>query len=116
QKSGVTEELVRLAVGLEATDDTLRELDKAIATATGVERQLHDDEAHVQKWLLSSPFDRADGGLRQKTIVVIGSDNVQDQVNGLKAAGFDVHEYDLASKAPENTDCVWFADREIGRA
>ncbi|HIS28002.1 MAG TPA: O-acetylhomoserine aminocarboxypropyltransferase/cysteine synthase [Candidatus Avamphibacillus intestinigallinarum] len=113
QKSGVTEELVRLAIGLESTDDTLRELDKAISIATGVERQLKDDEAHIKEWLLSSPFDRADGGLRQKTIVVIGSEQVQDQVTGLKKAGFDVHEYDLASKAPENTDCVWFADREI---
>src|SRR5699024_2882417 len=34
EKSGVTEELVRLSVGLESTDDTLKDLDQAIDKAT----------------------------------------------------------------------------------
>lgn len=111
--SGVTEELVRLAVGLESTDDILRTLDKAISTATGIEPQLSNDEAHVTKWLLSSPFDRSNGGLRQKTIVIIDSEAVQDEVTGLKELGYDVKEFDSTSNTPENTDLVWFANSDI---
>lgn len=113
KKSGVTEELVRLAVGLEAADDILRDLDQAIAKATGTEPQLKDTEDTASQWLLSSPFDRADGGLRQKSIAVIGADAVREEVEGLKALGFAIQELELASKADDQTDAIWFANKEI---
>ncbi|WLV24312.1 O-acetylhomoserine aminocarboxypropyltransferase/cysteine synthase [Aciduricibacillus chroicocephali] len=113
KKSGVTEELVRLAVGLESTEDTLRDLDQAIAKATGTEPQLPHNEESVSKWLLTSPFDRADGGLRQKSIAVIGADDVREEVEGLKALGFGIQEVELASKVDEQTDAIWFANKEI---
>lgn len=64
-KSGVTEELVRLAIGLESTEDTLADLDQAIAKATGEAPTIKTTEDDAISWLLSSPFDRADGGLRK---------------------------------------------------
>jgi len=113
KKSGVTEELVRLAVGLESTEDTLRDLDQAIAKATGADPLFKDDEASITKWLLSSPFDRKDGGLRQKSIAVIGADEVRDEVDGLKSLGFDIQEVELASKVDDLTDAIWFANKDI---
>lgn len=111
-KTGTTEELVRLAVGLESTDDILLHLDRAIAIATGAEEQIKDTEESVAKSLLSSPFDRS-SDLRQKTIVVIESADVQAEVAGLKKLGFNVVEAKLASEAPEQTDIVWFAGTEL---
>src|SRR5699024_3371957 len=68
EKSGVTEELVRLAVGIEDIEDILGTLDAAIHHATGEASIETTDEDAVQ-WLFSSPFDRSEG-LRQKTIAV----------------------------------------------
>lgn len=112
KKSGVSEELVRLAIGLENTDDIIRYLDRGIALATGVEEQIKDTEESVAQALLSSPFDRSEG-LRQRTIVAIDAENFQAEVNGLRELGFNVIEETLASKAPENTDIIWFAGREL---
>src|SRR5699024_11528286 len=41
------------------------------------------------EWLLSSPFDRADG-LRQKTIAVHGSDELANKVATLAASGYKI--------------------------
>lgn len=113
EKSGVTEELVRLAVGLENPDDILRDLDQAIAKATGTEPQFKDDVKAAAAWLLSSPFDRAEGGLRQKSIAVIGAESAREEVEGLKSLGYRIQELELASKADDNTDAIWFAGKEI---
>src|SRR5699024_6822762 len=64
KKSGVSEELVRLSVGLEATDDILQELDQAISVATGEKETLTATTDDAIKWAFSSPFDRSEG-LRQ---------------------------------------------------
>src|SRR5699024_2823214 len=44
KKSGVSEELVRLSIGLEKADDIIRELDKAISLATGEAPTINDTE------------------------------------------------------------------------
>lgn len=71
-KSGTPEGLVRLSIGLESTKDTLRDLDAAIAKATGEAAQIVPTEEDATEWLLHSPFDRSEG-LRQKTIAVSGT-------------------------------------------
>src|SRR5699024_7844456 len=71
KKSGVTEELVRLAVGIEATEDIIKDLDQAIAKATNELPQIQTSEQDAIKWLLQSPFDRSEG-IRQKVIAVAG--------------------------------------------
>src|SRR5690606_28938933 len=58
KKSGTPEELIRLSIGLESTDDIIRELDKAISIATGNAPTIQTTEENAITWLLSSPFDR----------------------------------------------------------
>src|SRR5699024_3720098 len=68
EESGVSEELVRLAVGLEDIDNIIATLDSAIQIATG-EGVIEQTEADAIEWLFHSPFDRS-AGLRQKVIAV----------------------------------------------
>lgn len=86
--SGVTEELVRLAVGTEAIADILSTLDAAIGVATG-QSTIETTEEDAINWLLSSPFDRTEG-LRQKTIAVDGSATLTDKASTLAARGYAI--------------------------
>lgn len=94
KKSGVTEELVRLSIGLESTKDTLADLDHAIAKATGKAPTIEPTEEDAINWLLASPFDRANGGIRQKTIAVFGLDSTDSSVyqsaKRLQQLGFQI--------------------------
>src|SRR5690625_690655 len=88
KKSGVSEELVRLAVGTESIDDIIGTLDAALEKATGVKTVEESDE-DVAGWIFSSPFDRTDG-LRQKTIVVASSPALVTDVRSLAERGYNV--------------------------
>src|SRR5690606_36306020 len=81
KKSGVSEELVRLSVGIEDIDDIIKTLDDAIAKATG-EKVVETTEDDVIHCLFSSPFDRSEG-LRQKTITVLGEEKLREEANSL---------------------------------
>ncbi|WP_186575932.1 PLP-dependent aspartate aminotransferase family protein [Aquibacillus kalidii] len=70
--SGVTEELIRLSIGLENASDIIKDLDQAIAKATNTEPTIKITQEQAIKWALSSPFARENGQLRQKTIAVVG--------------------------------------------
>ncbi|WP_407272944.1 aminotransferase class I/II-fold pyridoxal phosphate-dependent enzyme [Radiobacillus sp. PE A8.2] len=72
KSSGVTEDLIRLSVGLESIDDIISDLDQAIAIATGTAGTIQTTDEAAITWALQSPFDRANGQLRQKTIAVAG--------------------------------------------
>ncbi|WP_077623547.1 PLP-dependent aspartate aminotransferase family protein [Sediminibacillus massiliensis] len=85
KESGVTEELIRLSVGIETAADIIQDLDQAIAKATGSQETITDTTDKAIKWALHSPFAREDG-LRQKTIAVLGIENDQDQTTYQKAA------------------------------
>lgn len=106
-KSGVSEELVRLAVGIESTHDILKDLDRAIAIATGGRPQIQTTEEDVLKWLLHSPFDRS-GDLRQKVIAIEGDEeSTQEEAKHLRAAGYQI----LSSHEVDNfdgiVDCIY---------
>ncbi|QDP41747.1 PLP-dependent aspartate aminotransferase family protein [Radiobacillus deserti] len=73
KQSGVTEELVRLSIGLESPEDIIRDLDQAIAKATGFNKTIKETTDQVVKWALQSPFDRSSGQPRQKVIAFVGS-------------------------------------------
>ncbi|TFJ93442.1 PLP-dependent aspartate aminotransferase family protein [Lentibacillus salicampi] len=94
KKSGVTEELVRLSIGLESTKDTLADLDQAIAKATGEAPTIVPTEYDAINWLLASPFDRKNGGIRQKAIAVFGLDSPDSQIyqsaKNLQKLGFQI--------------------------
>src|SRR5690625_1508617 len=78
KKSGVTEELVRLAVGLEDVQDTLADLDQAITKATGEQAHFQVSEEAMIESLFSSPFDRTDDDIRQKSIDLIQNEDEID--------------------------------------
>lgn len=88
KKSGVSEELVRLSIGIESLDNILQTLDDAIGHATGI-TTIETTEDDVITWLFSSPFDRTEG-LRQKTIAVDGSDALLTKAQKLSAHGYQV--------------------------
>ncbi|SDK17552.1 PLP-dependent aspartate aminotransferase family protein [Sediminibacillus albus] len=78
RESGVTEELVRLSIGIETPEDLIQDLDQAIAEATGTQPTITATNDKAVKWALHSPFDR-ENGLRQKTIAVLGIENSPTQ-------------------------------------
>lgn len=88
KKSGVTEELVRIAVGIEDIDDIIQTLDRAIRKATGI-YTVEASEADVLEWLFASPFDRSEG-LRPKAIAVSGSDALLEETAVLAKRGYNV--------------------------
>lgn len=109
KKSGVTEELVRLSIGIESLDDILATLDKAIEKATGISTIETADHDAIH-WLLSSPFDRSEG-LRPKTIAIHGSDELFNNVNKLTSFGY--HIIKLADVQEETVDCIYTDENTI---
>ena len=110
--SGVTEELVRLSVGLESIDDIIGALDQAISEATGESSILEVTDEKAINWLLQSPFDRS-GDLRQKVIAVAGlNDTATDNSKKLQAAGFNVITLDEVAEQ-EVVDALWIGDYEL---
>lgn len=108
EQSGVPEELVRLAVGIEDIDNILQTLDAGLEKATGI-KTIDTTTENAIEWLLSSPFDRTDG-LRQKTIAVHGSDELANKVSALAASGYKI--VSLTDSEEETIDAV-VTDGEI---
>lgn len=80
KETGVSEELVRLSVGIESITDIQNDLNQALAKATGLsigntEEIVINDEG-VIRWALNSPNERyeEDGQekVRQKTLAIVG--------------------------------------------
>ncbi|SET51941.1 O-acetylhomoserine sulfhydrylase [Oceanobacillus limi] len=88
KSSGVTEELVRLSIGIEAATDIIRDLDQAISKATRQSRLYTQTEEDTIRWLLASPFDRSNGSVRQKVIAVYS--NKIEQLQSLQKLGYHV--------------------------
>ncbi len=110
EKSGTSEELIRLSIGLEAPKDIIRDLDHAITEATGEASQLKVTEADVTEWLLQSPFDRSEG-LRQK---VIASDGLpEEKRKKLESYGFQVIPIDEKENVKKLTDIAGAIDALI---
>ena len=101
-KSGVTEDLVRLAVGIESLDDIIGTLDDGIGKVTGIYTR-EQDETDAIEWLTTSPFDRSEG-LRPKTLVVKGSEELFEQVATLSQKGYNVLRYN--ERDAEMVDCI----------
>ncbi|SIS57561.1 PLP-dependent aspartate aminotransferase family protein [Salimicrobium flavidum] len=73
--SGVTEELIRLSVGLESVKDLINDLDRAIEKATGNEaaaKTLTENDEGVISWALKSAEITEDGEKRTKRLAVVG--------------------------------------------
>lgn len=111
-KSGVSEELIRLSIGIESTKDILADLDQAIAGATGDASTFQTTDEDAISWLLSSPFDRKDGAVRKKVIAVVGKENNQRRQQ-LEELGFQiipVNESNTLTTISGEIDAVWITD------
>ena len=78
RESGVSEEMIRLSVGIETPEDLIRDLDQAIAKAAGTEPTRTVSKEEAIRWALSSPFARENGQIRQKAVAVAGIENTPD--------------------------------------
>src|SRR5690625_2502036 len=110
EKSGVNEELVRLAVGLEDVQDTLADLDQAIALATGEQAHFQVSEEAMIESLFSSPFDRTDDDIRQKSITFIQNDDETDAksiAQYFATLGYQTNVVNHISDLSEPVDLVW---------
>lgn len=105
--SGVTEELVRLSVGLETIDDILLDLDQAIAKATNTQTTIVDTEETAIKWALDSPFAREGGQLRLKNIVVAGTVDGNEPLEKLQGLGYQIT---FVEKNDEAIDLLYITD------
>lgn len=101
-KSGVTEDLIRLSVGIESLDDIIGTLDEAIGKVTKVYTRVQE-ETDATDWLTTSPFDRSDG-IRRKTIVVKGDEKLYEEVRSLTKKGYHVLRIEDHDK--EIVDCL----------
>ena len=103
KKSGVSEDLIRLSIGIESIDNIIETLDDAIKLATG-EGKVETTTEDAIEWLTHSPFDRSEG-LRPKTIAVAGDASLLDKTKALGAAGYNV--IDLADQGDLVVDAVY---------
>lgn len=119
-KSGVSESLIRLSVGIETPKDILADLDQAIAGATDEAPVFKVTEDDAVAWLLSSPFERKDGAIRKKVIAIVGLNTAPasftQQVNDVKALGFDVvaiNKESPLSAIDGEVDAIWTSNQTV---
>lgn len=125
QTSGVTEELIRLSIGLEATEDILQDLDQAIATATNTAPTLTLTEEEVIRWAFHSPIAREADEARFKNIVVAGTIEDDEALVKLQQLGYTlttlatntepidvlyVPKAGTLDHIPANTKIIWFRE------
>jgi len=99
--SGVSAGLVRLSIGLEAPEDIIAALDKAIAVATGEEAAYENEEEMAVEWLLATLYDRTEAGAKRKSIAAVNVE--EDAVKQLQRFGYATPVLEEA----ETVDAVW---------
>ncbi|WP_163969431.1 PLP-dependent aspartate aminotransferase family protein [Oceanobacillus halotolerans] len=128
-KSGVSEELIRLSIGIENVDDIIRDLDQAIAKATDTKPTLETTDEDVLHSLFASPFARENGAVRKKAIAVVIGDEPSDlfltRIKQLEQFGFQVvligngkvsdsiETYDTLTVVPYQIDAVWVNEQVL---
>lgn len=125
-KAGVSEQLIRLSIGLETYEDIIKDLDQAIAKATNTEPTIKPSVEEAIYWALHSPFAREEG-LRPKEIVVVGDPTKHGCLRKIKKLGFTYKTFEersdiidilfvtepaQLSHIPKEAKIVWFKTRE----
>ena len=108
-KSGVTEDLVRLSIGIEDLEDIIGTLDEGIGNVTGI-YAIESNENDAIDWITASPFDRTEG-IRPKTIVVDGSEALFNEAAVLQAKGY--HVVSLSERDAELIVDVILTDKDV---
>ncbi|MEQ6389489.1 O-acetylhomoserine aminocarboxypropyltransferase/cysteine synthase family protein [Bacillaceae bacterium S4-13-58] len=92
-KTGVTEDLIRLSIGLESTKDILEDLNQAIEKANGISKPVISTQGSHVKKILASSLDRSEGQVRLKVIQLLDTPVTEGQkaeLQKLKRLGFRV--------------------------
>ncbi|GEN53416.1 O-acetylhomoserine aminocarboxypropyltransferase/cysteine synthase family protein [Halobacillus faecis] len=105
-KSGVTEELVRLSVGLESVEDLIQDLDNAIYHANGF-RKSYGKSKHAAEPVLSSSLDRSNGELRKRVIGIVCASSLLVEQHKLERLGFDVVSFSNMEELQRETNVNW---------
>lgn len=126
KKSGVSEELIRLSIGIESTRDLLADLDQAITKATNIAPTIKTTEDDAINWLVKSPFKRDEGAVAKKVIAAFGlsnsPNNLPEGAEKLQQLGFQVasinesvqeDSYSELADIPFNIDAVWFSGKVL---
>ncbi|WP_036688890.1 O-acetylhomoserine aminocarboxypropyltransferase/cysteine synthase family protein [Paucisalibacillus globulus] len=101
KKSGVSEELIRLSIGIESVEDIILDLDQAIGKATNKSVLTTDSKESFINWFLHSSFDRSSGSPCQKVIATLGENHTQEfkqTIERLKQFGYEVKEFAKATE------------------
>ncbi|MCD5323151.1 MULTISPECIES: O-acetylhomoserine aminocarboxypropyltransferase/cysteine synthase family protein [Pontibacillus] len=107
-KTGVTEDLIRLSVGIESTKDLIEDLEQAIYKATGVSSQ--DPQASGASSYLQSSLYRDETAVRPKKIVFLGNPNSKDESSKLSRLGFK-----LTDGPGTEADIVYVTEKQEGQ-
>ncbi|WLR48249.1 PLP-dependent aspartate aminotransferase family protein [Halobacillus litoralis] len=107
--SGVTEELIRLSIGLESSKDLINDLDRAIAKATGRETEqtaITENDEGVIKWALSSSKTQEGGGTRPKRLAVVGLSGKPSRPSHRLARKMQRMGYQIVPVNPRETEVL----------
>lgn len=99
EKAGVTEQFVRLSVGLENNEDLISDLDQAIEKATG--GSTHETPIYSETEVLASPIERSNEGVRRKTIATIHDQNTLPNLTKLERLGFELTDITPSDEKPD---------------
>ncbi|UTR11668.1 aminotransferase class V-fold PLP-dependent enzyme [Evansella sp. LMS18] len=110
--TGVTEDLVRLSVGIENVEDLFKDLDQALSKATGHGNKnstVINDEGII-KWALSSPKEQVEteNGTeeRQKTIAIVGLSSNEARPSNRLARKMQRLGYKIIPVNPRETEVL----------
>ncbi|MGR9047735.1 PLP-dependent aspartate aminotransferase family protein [Halobacillus faecis] len=107
--SGVTEELIRLSIGLESSKDLINDLDRAIAKATGRETEqtaITENDEGVIKWALSSSKTQEGGETRPKRLAVVGLSGKPSRPSHRLARKMQRMGYQIVPVNPKETEVL----------
>ncbi|WP_096189848.1 O-acetylhomoserine aminocarboxypropyltransferase/cysteine synthase family protein [Evansella halocellulosilytica] len=104
--TGVTEDLVRLSVGVEDIDDLEHDLAQALNKATGVaETNTKEKQVNrLKEWAVSSAVVYEKEGPRRKVLYVFGQ---SAEVKKWKRLGYQIVVHD--SSTPQNADLIYIS-------
>ncbi|GGA63519.1 O-acetylhomoserine aminocarboxypropyltransferase/cysteine synthase family protein [Ornithinibacillus halotolerans] len=101
KKSGVSEELIRLSIGIESINDIIQDLEQAIHKATTLKSTNGESDEKFVPWLLHSSFDRNNGAPRKKVIATLGQTEqsaFKQTLERLNQFGYEVTDLSSATE------------------
>ncbi|SES34032.1 O-acetylhomoserine aminocarboxypropyltransferase/cysteine synthase family protein [Salipaludibacillus aurantiacus] len=113
--SGVTDDLVRLSVGLENLEDIYADLEQALEKATGKQETAKGyNREEILSEARASAIEHAEEGPRRKAIMVAGDDN--ECLKPWSRLGYRIVSSDLETEPDLNIDYLFVTSAELDSA